>query len=927
MSQFDALLDGGAAPSPPPPSQFDSLMDAHALGQQAAQGAGVKPIAPTPPVKLPISAPQTTEPELNATPNVNAAESALRNSNRGAIPINFDNARQADTEAAAAKTTALQNAAGATVDTSKGLPGFGPNFETAYILHDPVARAKYLQSKGLDAKVVDTPETGPMTLWRDPNIVGDSYHPIIGAGSVAGSAGRGVAASINPLAQTVMALMSDGASIPMMAMRAALLGAGTQTGTNEVGKAQGYSNISPSAEAWDAAKAGATEGAPMMALPLGLKILTSTPGGAAAVAKFLGSTIRDIAGTPGRYIADKLAPLIADQSGAAGETMNTTPGSTLGDLFKKYLTTQSTAPVKGPESAKALMSAATAENLPSPTIGQLESAGGSGGGLLAARQQQVLSTNPGLREKLLTPQSDALYNRTIAARNAATGTEEAPALDDNTIAGMLAKYTAEAAQGVPNPNVTPQQVGDTLGLDLREGFKPKIVGNTSGMYGNVVDASQDLGANAQPLKDTAEGMKTGLTVRAIPDEAGAEGWHPIGERPTGVAAKVISDLDKTHPEMVTNPEGRTPYEQLQSWRTQLGQAAGAYPATGSVADRAEFHQARQLLGPLDEVMANPIAKTGGVSDKFNEALDAAKAAKIDEHQTLDHPDVQAVMNATNPEDVQTILNSGDFSRIQRLKQISSPEAWQTVKDGFLTQLRDDPGGIDAALKKYQGSNSRTLNLLADPADIEALRGFQKNMQNINASDLAKLTEQTNIAKRLPSLVKSDPNAILRLDPDSGRAAVMQYILDESKTPIGNRFTVDPGRFSKAMDNILGKDEQGNFTGPLAKLFSPKELQSMANQSVYGRGVDMAGIDSGTSLMKASMAKNLAEWIHPYKWMKALPEPIFNAIQARTLTSRTASNLMYGGGLASSPNLTARSAAVITGAALNDMRNQEPTVGR
>src|SRR6185312_15050771 len=220
------------------PSTF--VPDSNVSGQQAAQAAGVKPVAnDVPPLKVP-PLPQNdpagpSGEELSVTPELNPEVGY--NANRGAPGTSMAAATK-DQKAYADKLAAVTGAVGGKFDPSKGVEDAWDATRLSWMdqMND---RAKYLQDKGYDAKIINIPGQGPMTVFKTKD--SDTWRPINGANWSAGDVGRAAAQIPGLATQIGTAAATEGASLPARMLMQALTGTG-EKGIEEVGNLAAGSN-------------------------------------------------------------------------------------------------------------------------------------------------------------------------------------------------------------------------------------------------------------------------------------------------------------------------------------------------------------------------------------------------------------------------------------------------------------------------------------------------------------------------------------------------------------------------------------------------------------------------------------------------------------------------------------------------------------
>lgn len=842
----------------------DGLSDPHALGQFAAQSADVKPVAATPPpqIQMPMQSPAAPvdhladEPSL-AKPNTDALEGYL--SNRGAPGEAQTQVDQAHADYAG-KLSAVSNALGGDkFDPNQGVSHFWDALRVASI-DKPSDRMKYLQGAGYNAKVIQVPGVGAMTVFQNP---GDpTWHPINGQDWSMGDAGKAAAAAPGAAAQIGTVLATDGASLPLR--MAAQFGAGTLEKAAEEGanKAAGTNTGSLPENASNAAGAGAR---------------------------------------------DSLGELFAS---ALGYGSNVVKGVNKG-VFAP--TTEGQAAL---DAADRLRSG-PASDLPALTPGAV------GKPVLATRERQIAPLSTGMQNHY-TDFANSIAQILSDAKDKLTG-GAAPAIGDtsSTVGGttypgigdIMTGMKTDAAQ--PLANSVPVTEMSQGGNALRQGaeqMKQGLVARTGSKYDAVPD--QGIGFNISPMKQTAEELSQGIKAKGYPTtttvepdaiNAGISGAKPVttetpttvtlGEMPAGYMSTIVGQVKKMFPQMET-VEGRTPYAQLQNLRTKIGYAASEFPVGGSPAQVAEFHQARTMLGSLDNVLATP---EGANAANFGDKLLAAQRAARQQNQVLDNPMIQKIRNSqVPPEDLMSYASPGNYTNLALLKRTMPAQDFQRYQDAWASSLVRNPDRIPGALKAFS-SDPRSLNILADPGRQQLLSDYAGAMDKINGSPVATMLAEKNLANR-PAVALSSRDADGVSDLITRAGGPESPIGQNLRAAVFNNIFKGGQNLGKADLNAMASGANNALNDPVVqKVLQPDDVSTLTDlRDVAAAQAKTAtgGTDFGSGPAVGAVAKGIAPLtavFHLLRTARTAGDMLEAWVQAKSWSSKFGSRFITGGG--------------------------------
>lgn len=799
-------------------------------------------------------------------PNTEALEGY--NANRGgpgAAQQSVDEAHQAY----ANKLSAISNALGGEkFDPAKGMQDYVHGLRLSSI-DTPADRVTYLQKNGYDAKNVQGPDGGAMTVFRNKGE--DTWHPINGQEWSMSDAGRATAQAPMLAAQVGTTVATDGLGLPLRMAIQALVGGGEKRLEQLGNEAAGTNTQTMAQNAKGAAGAGATS----------------------ALGELLGSIL------------------------AYGS--NTVKGVQKG-VFK---------PTNEGESVMASQNRLNAASPP--------------GGDISVTPGAVGAPGVALREKQISPLSVTMQNAYDAIRDKLGGLLEgrasgltggaAPAVGDSasTVGGttypgigdIMSGLKQEASKPVADavPTVELSQGGNALRQGA-QAVKEGLTARTSAKYGDIPD--QGVGFDVSPMKQTAEELSKGIKAKGYPkvEETTTPGdqfgdTRPVttttetpttvtlGEMPAGYMSTIVGQVKKMFPKMET-VEGRTPYEQLQNLRTKIGYAASEYPVGGNPAQVAEFHQARAMLGSLDNVLANP---EGANAANFGEKLLAAQRAARQQNQVLDNPMIQKIRDKqVPPEDLMQYAEPGNYTNLALLKRSMPKEDFARFQDAWASSLARNPDRIPALLKGFN-SDPRSLALLADPARRQLLTDYASAMEKLSSSPVAGMMAEKNFANR-PGIALSaaDADQVGDLITRAGgadspigqniRAAVFKNIIQGGQKMGRADFTA----IANASDKALSSPNVGKVLTAEDTQFL-QDIRTVAKaQGKVASGDMQGGMAAGADVKKA-FKNPLMALLTPKSTAEGLGSVFEAYLQSRMWASPYGRRFMVGSGNGISPDAT------------------------
>lgn len=911
------LFDPSVDPSAAAPGGMNLFADPHASGQIAAQGAGVKPVAPTPPMKLPAfgnnngitpsapaapAGPMTDEPTFAASdtaPGIAAPDAAmrLRDAATPANPADYDAIKAAQANILNAKLNAVKSALPEGTDFN---PATGDNslWQRARLgmMATTADREKYLRDNlpaGSDVKTITVQGVGPMVVFK--TLGSNTYQPVKGTEDVAGKFGDAAAAVPSIATQVGTAAATDGESLLYRLFAQALTGSGERLAELEGNRAQGYNQQPVSADLKSAGTSGATAaGAELGAsaasnlVGKGGGILAPTDKGAERMTaqKELQAYDPNLKSLTAFQLGHPLLEAKGNRLAAINPTLGNIAGqqgNTLADLFAKSVSDA------------------------------------TGGSAPAIGDQGVQVGNvlyPGLKDVVEKMQTDAAAPLANIPSVSPTVGGQAFQQGANDLKMRLAERTTDKFNAVPAEGVTfdisqPQSIAETMARGLKGQGVPE-----------TTTVSKDIGTN--PLTDPSTYIPSQRTETTVtPTEVPIGGLSPQ-------ISKVVKQLQALNPALNVGPKTAATdeaYPVLKTLRQQFGYAAEYPGAEATPEAKAGSYQARQILPALDESMLKP--GEGAPADFVPKMKSAQNASKF-QSKVLDNPDMQEAMHTPYPEDVMKLASPDNATFLKTAQRTMKPENYQKFQDAYATAAIREPEKLSALMDSYRKDPS-VLDRLVSPGNQGLLKQYGIDMDAVGKSLPKKLLGSTDYnARARMAFDNSDPKALADLVARGGgqdspigsnlRGALFQNVLDNSLNSEGK---VDMAKAMKATSDVIND-------GRAAAVLNPEELKRLQAIRTYAAGGDALSRGLGSSIYGSEVAGGALTptniILAPRQFLRALGELAEARVQNATWTSNAGTRFVFGkpGG---SPPVLPRAAA--TGAAdyeLNQKR-QEPSVGK
>lgn len=913
------------------PNFADDLQNPHALGQQAAQGAGVKPVATPPAPKLQIPAgpdymyaktgmplqqlqpaapvsPPSEEPtfaDIDTPPGVAAPEAAaaVADANVPLNPANIDIIKAAQQAIVAQKVGAVKQAlGGADFNPATGDSNTWRRARMG-IMANAADRAKYLQDTlppGSDVKVINAQGVGPMVVFKLPGAT--AYQPVKGTEDVAGPIGDVASAIPSVGTQVGTAVATGGESLLYRLFAQALTSAGERGAELLTNKAGGYDTQPLSADAADMAKSGAiASGA-----ELGASALSNLAGkgGGAFNAPSVGKE-RMAATKTLQEFDPELKPLTSFQM---GHPLLEAKGARLAAVN----------PFLGDKAAQQ-----------SSTLAQLIArsvAGATGGGPPAIGDSAVQVGNvlyPGLAQLVEKMQAEAAAP--LAAIPAVSPTAGGQAFQQGArnVKDKLASRTAQkfedafaAARNAPEaPN----------------GVVPFDLTNT---HAAIDQLSKPIYAQVPPETITKEVPVMGSGGLGEPVQIGTRTETSVEPRDTqlgGLSSKIADIVEKLrsfNPSMGVGPMTKrtdAPYDALKAVRSQLSEAS-VYNPMEPGASRQASGQAQRILRPLDEALVKP--GEGAPADFVPKMQSAQNASKF-QGKVLDNPDMQTAMHTPYPEDIMKLADPANATFLKTAQRVMDPENFAKFQDAYATMVIREPEKIGNLVAAFR-QDPAVLDRLISPSRKGAIVNYAAAMKNIEESLPNKLLGINDFGARARTAFENTTGKALAdfVEKSGGRegpigqnlrGALFQNVLDNSMSTEGK---LDMGRAVKAVSDVL-KD------GRAAAVLTPDELARLEAIRTYAAGGDTLSKGLGSSIYASEISGKLGipqAILQPRQFLRALGELAEANIQAHGWGSKAGTRFLFGQPGGSPPTLPR---AIGTGGAAYEVnqKRQEPTVGQ
>lgn len=905
-----------------------TVPDANATGQQAAQAAGVKPVAQKPADRwmakakgaqeqavrdsfAPPPTPSAEEPDWRAyTVNEDAVNALPHNANRGAVQATVRQEAAAKAEDAAATQLRLNNlntAAGTSVDTVSGFQDPIMRWKLATI-NNSTERAKYMSDNGFPARVVRA-DGQDLVVFQDKD---GSSKTIRGSGGV----GMGDVAAYGPATGRLgleMLLMGPtrAASLPMKMLIQGAAGGGERMIEQTVNRLGGYNDQSISQD-----------------------LRAAAPEAAAA---------------------------------SAGEALGS-----LGQAFKNAVVNKNAGLLNPSLEGRDVLLAQGRLKQFSPEMRGVTPAA-VGGGVIAARERQLAAmSNPlqnaygdirdgvaGLFQKQIQ-QLTGGASPAIGDGAATVNSTLYPGMED-ILSGMSREAEAPLA-GVAS--VSPTLGGQALQQGARE--LPKVLTDRlAGKFDAAVKAGMDapdaengvVAFDMNPMNARGAKISRGTLQQGRPREVtsieefpNAEGLgaprtqETVSMEPTQVKLggatpeiqAIIDKIKELNPELGVGPMvpgTDSPYEGVRKLTSQLSRASMPTALGASAEAQATAGQARELLGELETVLSNPI--TGAPAD-FLPKVEAAKNATKFRTKVLDTPQMQEAMHTMSPEKVMDMADPSNPTFIRTAKRVMDPKKFATFQDAYFTALTKEPEKLQAFMAA-QRRDPTVAGIMLPPERKQLLLDYGAATEKLRKSPLQNMAAVAPDARPARLLDDADMESMADIITRGGgpespigknmRAAVFQRAL-EGATKDGK---VDFRRAANSIDNILDVKDGKSMA---QSILTPEELERLTDVRTFTRamGDNTGSGDMATSLKTGGVAANLGvvqAVLHPVKAATAMGDILESWAQSHLWKSESARQFLVNTG-AEGEVVRAGKPARAAGAAVmqykNSGRGQEPNVG-
>jgi hypothetical protein len=900
------------------PTFSEDVPNPHALGQQAAQDAGAKPVAAAaqpqmPPMQMnrnanfgiPAAAAAPATPATPAAPAGPAsdepsfdepntlpygAESAMRQQMGGGAP--GDVLKAAQQQAVKAKVDAVTKAlGGAAFNPATGDSSVIDRARMG-VMSTAADREAYLKNHmpaGTDVKAINV-QGQPMVVFKPPG--SDVYQPVKGTEDIEGRIGDTLAAVPAVAAQVGTAYATGGESLIARLIAQAVGGAGERGLELATNNAGGYDKQSLRADAYDMAKSGAADTAGELTANIGANALGKgggimAPSGLAeerlAASKSLQAYDPNLRGLTGFQLGH---PLL-EAKGARLAAVNPTLGniareqsSTLADVFRKSMA---------------------------------DATGGSAPALGDAAVTQNGVQYPGLEGILSKMQEDVRAPLAAIPETSPVVGGQAFQQGVNDLKTRLAGRTADKfSAAFDTANSAPAAPNGVVPFDL-SGPQAAAAKEATPVVGQGVPKT-----TATPIMADAGGapIQTGTKTEVTPTEVKIGGISPS-------IKKIVDDLQALNPQQGVGPmtDRTDPYGALKALRSGLSEAS-VYNPMASAAERQASGQAQRILRPLDESLVTP---GEGAPAEFVPQMKAAQNAAKFQGKVLDNPDMQAAMHTPYPEDVMKLANPDNITFLKIAQRTMDPASYGKFQDAFATSLIRNPEKISALMQAAQADPS-VLDRLLKPGSKDLLKQYGIDMGNVGKSLPASLMKQPDYSARARQAFDGASGADLQKmvqyaggqDSPVGqnlRGALFQNVLDGSMDEAGK---LDMKKAISAITNVM-KD------GKAASVLTQEELKRLNDLRTFAQGGAALSGDMGSGIYKSEMAGKtmnpIAAVMRPGKYLLALGELAEARVQSHYWTGNKMIGTLFGQPGGTTP--AAVRAATTGGAAyLNTKAGQE-----
>ncbi len=412
-------------------------------------------------------------------------------------------------------------------------------------------------------------------------------------------------------------------------------------------------------------------------------------------------------------------------------------------------------------------------------------------------------------------------------------------------------------------------------------------------YEQALSLTDDVAYTLGRAQNLAKEINTGVLARARTRTAAEltelQGRFPkqtqrVSRKPTGELKSVIDDLLAINP-VVSKFKARgkefDAFTQIRTVRSRLFDLKQS-------SDPFVRDTANKLWVSVTEAMDNPISG----DPKFVNAYRAASNAdhfregilSLDFVRKIVRGDIKELGGAASV--VNTLIQPGSFNSLQLVKRLMPEQDFRVLQDYFKSQLKRDPGKIQAEFRKYR-NDPRTLQLLMSKDEIAAFEEYGFKManlekgplQNIFQSDLdlgERALEFANTAtrKQMADIVTKSggPNSEFARSIKSG---IYQRILDTA-TVIDDEgvTTLSPSIVTAEIKKLRPK---------LGGLFSPEDWRRLENFEVFS-AVTSQTTDVGGQMQAGSVRAAMTNFLNPLTVVGGIHTMVSNRITGRILSS-------------------------------------------
>jgi len=344
---------------------------------------------------------------------------------------------------------------------------------------------------------------------------------------------------------------------------------------------------------------------------------------------------------------------------------------------------------------------------------------------------------------------------------------------------------------------------------------------------------------------------------------------------------VVRDLNELDPVLrnIDTPIGRsTAAEQIQALRTRLFDIKQR--AEGEVMGKL----ANDMWHSFTTAMHNPI----GGSKTFVTAWKKANGFWRFRETELEKGAVATILKGNNPEALfRAFGKRGNFTALQRAKDLIPPRQWNTFRESFVADLVNDPKRLVSKLNTLN-TDKQSKRLLLDVAEENMLRKWAIGTERLEKSVLNKISTENkaNISKAYEITKNTTSKDIEEQISRSGgknsefavslRAGLYEHVLGKSEAldTVGNSI-LDPKKFEAAVSDVLSLEA--------ARVILGREgMRTFRNFELYANTIKQSS-DVGTSLIRSSVSSQMSSPTKPGKAFAAARKIIDKRLWGLILT--------------------------------------------